>query len=341
MDFLAQYGLFLAKAATVVVALLLAVAGVVALAHRARGSAPDEGQLEVRSINDRLDDHRDVLRAAILDEKSYNKLRKEERKADKKRDDEERRRVFVLDFDGDVEASALDALREEISAVLTLASTHDEVVIRLESPGGLVHSYGLAAAQLERLRDRQVRLTVCVDEVAASGGYLMACVADRILAAPFALVGSIGVIGQIPNFHRLLKKHEVDVEIHTAGEYKRTLTMFGQNTEQARDKFREELQETHDLFKAAVSRYRPDLDLHRVATGEVWYGSQAVEIGLVDEIRTSDDYLQSLCAEADLYEVSFSYRKSLPERLGLAARHGLESAVRNLLMAGSLGQWRS
>ncbi len=188
---------------------------------------------------------------------------------------EQRKRLYVLNFDGDIRASATDNLREEITAVLNQSTEGDEVLVKVESPGGLVHGYGLAASQLRRIRDAEVPLTIAVDKVAASGGYMMACVADRIIAAPFAVLGSIGVLAQVPNFHRLLKKHDIDFELFTAGEYKRTVTMFGENTEKGREKFTEDLEETHDLFKDFVSENRPQLDIARVATGEVWYGTRS------------------------------------------------------------------
>jgi serine protease SohB len=193
------------------------------------------------------------------------------------------------------------------------------VLLRLESEGGLVHAYGLAASQLQRIRERKLRLTAAVDKVAASGGYMMACVADHIIAAPFAVVGSIGVIAQLPNFNRLLKKHEVDFELHTAGEYKRTLTLFGENTDAARAKFREELEDTHALFKAFVADNRPALDLEKVATGEHWFGARALALRLVDELKTSDDFLLERSASADLVHLAFRRKHSLTERIA----HGL------------------
>ncbi|MCB1842493.1 MAG: protease SohB, partial [Halioglobus sp.] len=230
-----------------------------------------------------------------------------------------RKRLYVMDFDGDLRASATDSLREEISVVLSQAGEGDEVLLRVESPGGLVHGYGLAASQLRRIRDAGVPLTVAVDKVAASGGYMMACVGDRILAAPFAVLGSIGVLAQLPNFHRLLKKHEIDFELMTAGQYKRTLTVFGENTEEGRAKFLQELEETHDLFKAFVSENRPSLNIDKVATGEVWYGSQALAEGLIDEVKTSDALVQERLADWDVFAVKFVHKKNWQEKLGLAA----------------------
>ena len=245
-------------------------------------------------------------------------------------------KIFVLDFKGDIQASAADTIREEITLIVATAKAgHDRVVVRLESPGGMVHGYGLAAAQLVRLRDAGFNLTICVDKVAASGGYMMACVADKIVSAPFAIVGSIGVVAQMPNFNRFLKSKDIDIELHTAGQYKRTLTLLGENTEEGREKFREELNETHQLFKDFVKRMRPSLDIEQVATGEHWYGQQAVEKGLVDEINTSDEVILSLMEGREVVNVRYMQRKRLIDRFtGSAA----ESADRLLLRWWQRGQ---
>jgi serine protease SohB len=318
MQFLAEYGLFLAKALTWVVAILVVAATLFSLIREARGHSGD--RLEIRNLGRQLRDTADQLRQELLSPPEIKKLakaRKAEDKAATKGEAPPRRRVFVLDFEGDIQAHAVENLREEISAVLQVAEKDDEVLLRLESGGGLVHAYGLAASQLVRLRGRGLRLTVAVDKIAASGGYLMACVADRILAAPFAVIGSIGVVAQLPNFHRLLTKNDIDVELHTAGQYKRTLTLFGENTDAARAKFREELDDTHNLFKRFVTDYRPALDMDKVATGEHWFGSRALDLGLVDELRTSDDYLLQRIGEAEVFDVHYRIRKPLSERLGV------------------------
>ena len=351
-DFLAQYGLFLAKAVTVAIAVVFCAIGIVAAASRARGGGGgEEGHIEVRKLNDRFDAMRDALRAATLESKEFRKLRKADRKAAKARhksrpappDDKAPsapRRIYVLNFHGDIRAQAVQNLREEISAVLTLAEPADQVVVRLESGGGMVHSYGLAAAQLARIRERGIPLTVCVDKVAASGGYLMACVADRVIAAPFAMLGSIGVVAQIPNFHRLLQKHDIDYEMVTAGQYKRTLTVFGQNTDAAREKFTEELEDTHALFKEFVSRYRPALDMQAVATGEAWFGERALALGLVDALGTSDALLQQAARESDVLEVRYIERKGLGERLGLTIEGAVERGVaRAVERLDARGDW--
>ena len=237
-------------------------------------------------------------------------------------------KVYVLDFKGDMAASAVESLREEITLILATAKAgRDRVVLRLESPGGMVHGYGLAAAQLVRLRDAGFNLTICVDKVAASGGYMMACIANEIVSAPFAVLGSIGVVAQVPNFNRLLKEHNVDFELYTAGQYKRTVTMFGENTEEGKAKFEEELQQTHVLFKHFVEKYRPQLNVEKVATGEHWYGQDALDLNLVDKLQTSDEYLLSLLPQHDIYVIQTRKKPTLGEKLGLQAAQMADSLI--------------
>lgn len=237
-------------------------------------------------------------------------------------------KIFVLDFKGDIQASAVENLREEITLILATAKAgRDRIVVRLESPGGMVHGYGLAAAQLVRLRDAGFHLTICVDKVAASGGYMMACIANEIIAAPFAIVGSIGVVAQVPNFNRLLKEHNVDFELYTAGQYKRTVTMFGENTPEGKAKFEEELQQTHVLFKHFVEKYRPQLNVDKVATGEHWYGEDALNLNLVDKLQTSDEYLLALLPQHDVYVINTRKKATLGEKLGLQAAQMADSLI--------------
>jgi serine protease SohB len=335
LSFLSEYGLFLAKTMTLVVAVLVLVLGVALIVGRNRKGGP-AGDISVTSLNEQLEDMQSSIEQAVLDKDSYKQQVKEEAKREKAEArarkkalkkgeavESSGRRLFVIDFDGDIKASEVEPLREEITAILTVAGPEDEVVLRLESAGGLVHAYGLAASQLERIRAQKIPLTICVDRVAASGGYMMACLADRLMAAPFAVLGSIGVVAQMPNFHKLLKKHDIEMEILTAGEFKRTLTMFGENTDKGREKFVEELEDTHELFKTFVSGYRPQLDMHKVATGEIWFGRRALEHKLIDEVCTSDDYLMQAAREADVFCVRYEEKKSLQERLSdFAVRTG-------------------
>ncbi len=351
MEFIYEYGLFLAQAVTFVAAVLILVAGLVSLGHRHRVDQ-HEGHIEIRDLNEKyrhigeaihdvVDDHKIVKekkKAAKKEEKAKAKSAKKKLKKDTGTPAEDRRkRLYVLRFDGDIRASATANLREEISAIIPQIVTGDEVLVTLESAGGMVHSYGLAASQLQRIKNAGVPLVIAVDKVAASGGYMMACVADRIIAAPFAVLGSIGVVAQLPNFHRLLQKNSVDFELFTAGEYKRTLTMFGENTEKGREKFVEELEETHSLFKSFVSANRPALDIAKVATGEVWYGQNALAQGLVDELQTSDAFVQSRLADWDVFEVRFVHKKNWQEKLGLAAESALERSFLKIWQRGQGG----
>ena len=311
-QFLAEYGLFLLKVVTIVAAIVVII-GTAAAASR---KGMQEG-LEVESINKKYRDLAGALRKVVLKKPDQKRAAKEEKLREKAaaKDPTPRPRTFVIDFKGDLKASAVPSLREEVSAILDVAGEGDNVVLRLENHGGLVHEHGLAASQLTRIRDREVPLTICVDKVAASGGYLMACVGSKIYAAPFAILGSIGVLAQLPNFNRFLDSHGVDFEQISAGKYKRTVTMFGENTDEDRAKLKEELEDVHTLFKSAVSRYRPDLDLDKVATGEHWYGSMALDLGLADEIKTSDELLTELAAERDLYHVAYKIKQPLQKRL--------------------------
>ncbi len=349
MEFLIEYGLFLAKAVTIVVAIGVVVGLLVSAGGREKKGA--QGHIEVTYLNDEYDAMRDTLKESLLSEEELKAEHKAEKKTAKAKQSAEKKalkdklpkepkkRVFVLDFDGDMKASATANLREEISALLTMAKAEDEVVVKLESGGGMVHSYGLASSQLARISSKGIPLTVCVDKVAASGGYMMACVADKIVAAPFAIIGSIGVVAQLPNFNRLLKKNDIDIELLTAGEHKRTLTMFGENTEKGREKFMEDLEDTHKLFKEFVSEHRGVVDIDAVASGDVWYGSRAVDVKLIDGLMTSDEYVNSQMDDAEVYGLSFEHKKSLPERLGFAAQHALDQVLLRWWQRSQNGRW--
>ncbi len=365
MEFLFEYGLFLAKVVTFVVAIGVVIGFIVSASSRGHHHEA-KGYIEVTRLNDKFDEMAESIRHAVLDHHQLKLEHKARKKEEKRKAKEEKKkakelakqqaaektevaeeapsdqspdkpvqparkkRIYVIDFDGDMKASATEELRHSITAVLEMAESSDEVVVTLESPGGMVHSYGLAASQLARIGKAGIPLTVSVDKVAASGGYMMACVADKILAAPFAIIGSIGVVAQLPNFHRLLKKHDVDYEMLTAGEYKRTLTMFGENTEKGRSKFQEDLEDTHVLFKDFIRSHRARVDVEKVATGEIWYGSRALEQGLVDDVQTSDEYLLAAHKEADIYAVEYTHKKSLPERMGLHVEAGVERVLGKL-----------
>ncbi|WP_312837396.1 protease SohB [Atlantibacter hermannii] len=334
MDLLSEYGLFLAKIATVVIAIAIVAAIIVNVAQRKK---QQRGELRVTRLSEQYKDMQEEMAVSLLDphqqklwHKAQKKKHKQEAKSAKalakqgKPAADGRARLYVLDFKGSMDAHEVASLREEVTAVLAVATPQDEVLVRLESPGGVVHGYGLAASQLQRLRDHGIPLTVAVDKVAASGGYMMACVASHIVAAPFAIVGSIGVVAQLPNFNRLLKRNDIDVELHTAGQYKRTLTLFGENTEEGREKFREDLNDTHLLFKRFVKEMRPSLNIDEVATGEHWYGVQAKEKGLVDAISTSDDLILEKMKVREVVSVRYLRRKKMMDRFTGSAAESVD-----------------
>ncbi len=358
-EFFLDYGLFAAKVVTFVIAVVVIILVSVVASRKVKKSM--KGHIETSKINDEIDAMRFALDASVSEPESFklhlkqkHKQEKQERKAKLKAlkqslksnaeeapDDSDKKRFFVLDFKGDIRASAVSGLRREITAVLSLAREQDEVVVRLESPGGMVSGYGLAASQLQRIKQKGVGLTVCVDKVAASGGYMMACVADKILAAPFAMLGSIGVVAQLPNFHRLLKKHDIDYEMITAGEYKRTLTVFGQNTDKGREKFVEDIEDIHALFKEFVGEHRPQLEIEKVATGEAWFGQRAIDHALVDELVTSDEYIVTACEDADVFSVKYIEKKTLPKRLGMAAQESVDALLIRWLERGVFARFFS
>jgi serine protease SohB len=312
---IAEYGLFLAKLLTGLLLGVIALATVLSLTRR--GESHEE--LKVERLNRKLEQLNNRLRAAVEPKDAFKKRLKGQKKARKQEDkgaeQNTARRMFVVDFKGDIRASATASLRQEISAIIASANENDQVLLRLENPGGTVHEHGLAASQLMRLKDRGIELVVVVDKVAASGGYLMACVANRIIAAPFAIIGSIGVLAQLPNFNRFLKEKGIDFEQIAAGRYKRTLTLFGENTSEGREKLKQELEEVHELFKAEIQRHRPQVELSTVATGEHWYGSQALELKLIDDLGTSDDYLIKALDDFQIFHVSYQRKRTLPERI--------------------------
>ncbi|OLQ73476.1 protease SohB [Photobacterium proteolyticum] len=348
MDFLFDYGLFLAKIATVVIAIV----SILVLAKGLSGRhGTQKGELEVTDLTEQYKNTVHQLESHLFDKPLLKAREKAEKKAEKEKNKERQSeikkaakagdlshvrepRLFVLDFHGSIDAREVSALREEVTAVLAVAMEGDEVLLRLETGGGMVHGYGLASSQLDRLKAAGIKLTISVDKVAASGGYMMACVADKIISAPFAVVGSIGVIAQLPNFNKLLKKNDIEFEQITAGEFKRTLTMFGENTDKAREKFQAEIEETHDLFKNFIEDHRPELDLEKVATGEHWFGKQAHELGLVDEIGTSDDFITHACKDREVLQVRYVQRKKLAEKLAGATGEAADNLLLKWISRG-------
>ncbi|WP_412971843.1 protease SohB [Glaciecola sp. MF2-115] len=337
MEFLFVYGLFLAKAITIVVAIVVVVGFIVGMASKQKQTS---GNLEFESLSEHFDDIKNQAQHVLLSKDELKKLEKEEKKKEKEKkksskDEAKKKNLFVLNFNGSMNAQEVEQLREEITAVLCVATKDDEVLVNVESGGGVVHGYGLAASQLQRIKDKQIKLTVSVDKVAASGGYMMACVADHVISAPFAIIGSIGVIAQLPNFNKVLKKNDIEFEQHTAGDFKRTLTMFGENTAEGRAKFKEEIEDVHLMFKDFVKQHRSELDIDKVATGEYWYGQRAKDLNLVDELKTSDDFLMEANNTHKLYAIKYAAKKTLAQKLGFSAYKALEQTFMRLVDAGN------
>ena len=326
MEFLADYGVFLLKVITTALAITIPLLIVIG---SSKSKNPSKGSLIVKNLSKKYEDMGTAIRSSQLNPKELKKYNKEVQKK-KKSDDKKPSKdnsVYVLNFNGDIQASEVTKLKHEINAILLSGTKCKEVVIKVESGGGSAYAYGLCAAELKRLVDNKIKLTVCIDKVAASGGYLMSCVASKIIAAPWAIVGSIGVIAQLPNFHRLLKKNSIDFEMHTAGEFKRTLTTLGENTEEGRKKFKSELEDLHVIFKDFVKEQRPQVDTKIVATGEVWQGKKAIEVGLIDALSTSDDYLVGLSKKLKLFEIEYVEKKNLTERFAISAQLLIEKSI--------------
>jgi serine protease SohB len=340
VEFLFEYGLFLAKSATFVITIAALIIISIALTSKQKSK---KGEIELTDLSDQLNETKKSIQEQLLSAPQLKQRQKKEKKEKKEKDKVAKKQakegkdtealpqLYVIDFKGSIDAKEVSSLREEVTAILSVASEKDEVFVRLESGGGMVHGYGLASSQLQRLKDSKIPLTISVDKVAASGGYMMACIADKIVAAPFAILGSIGVIAQIPNFNKVLKKHDIEFEQLTAGDYKRTLTMFGENDDKGRAKFKQELQETHDLFKHFVSEHRPSIEIEKVATGEHWYGLQAIKLNLVDSISTSDDYLLSQLENRHIVQIKYAQRKKLADKLGHGASLALENSLSTIM----------
>tara|TARA_B100001113_G_scaffold192579_1_gene157867 strand:- start:35 stop:1054 length:1020 start_codon:yes stop_codon:yes gene_type:complete len=325
MEILADYLIFLLKVFTIALAITVPLLIIIG---SSKSKSQPKGRLTITNLSDKFEEMGNALKSSLMNPKESKKFNKDLAKTKKKKDKAEKDdSVFVLNFKGDIQASEVEKLKQEINAILISESDCKEVVIRVESGGGSAYAYGLCAAELKRLVDNNINLTVCIDKVAASGGYLMSCVATKIIAAPWAIVGSIGVIAQLPNFHRLLKKNSIDFEMHTAGAFKRTLTTLGENTDEGREKFKSELEDLHLIFKDFVKEQRPQVDTDIVATGETWQGEEAIKVGLVDSLETSDNYLVNLSKQAKLFEIEFVEKKNLSEKFALSTQLVIEKSI--------------
>lgn len=325
---------FVFQTGVIVLAVMAILAFIVMLKDKKRGAG---GSVTVKNLNKRYKRFAQHVGMELQEKDNLTLLSKikgwlaARKQAKPSRDAKARATLFVLDFKGDISASACDQLREEVSSLLLVAQPNDRVLLRLESPGGVVHGYGLAASQLQRIRDKGLTLIVSVDKVAASGGYMMACVANRILTAPFAVIGSIGVLAAMPNLHKFLRKRKIDYLEVTAGEFKRTVTPLGEITESGMNKFQEQIDATHALFKEHVQKHRADVEIDKVATGEFWYGTQALALGLVDEIGTSDDFILANLDACRVIHLQYEGEKKLKQKIADALSVCMDTALTKAL----------
>lgn len=306
IELLSNYSLFLIKTLTVLISILLIISFIVNSKKSDRS-----GSIEIKNVNKELDSIEENIKKNILTKSDFKKFIKAKKKSNKKLE----KRLFVIDFKGNIRASEIVSLRREVSGVILSCKKGDEVLLRLENSGGTVHEHGLAASQLKRIKDKKIPLTICVDKVAASGGYMMACVANKIIASPFAIIGSIGVLAQVPNFNKLLKDKGINFEQHTAGNYKRTVTMFGENTDKDREKLNEQLEEIHVLFKNFITSQRKNIDIEKVATGEYWYGENALSLNLIDEVMTSDEYILVMREKFEITHIKYKPIKTFSDKI--------------------------
>ncbi|CAL4321996.1 Probable protease SohB [Buchnera aphidicola (Eriosoma lanigerum)] len=317
MNFFYNYILFIAKSITVMISIITTF---FLINNFTKQKKNQDGSIKITVLETNFNEIKNNIllsKMSLLEKKIW---KKEEKQRIKNKINKEKLEVknnikinkptlYVLDFKGSIQAKEVSNLRKEISAIISVAQKNDEVLLRLESSGGVVHGYGLAASQLERLKKENIYLTIVVDKIAASGGYMMACVANHIVAAPFAIIGSIGVVSQFPNFNKLLKKNNIDIELHTAGIHKRNITMFGENTELGRKKLCDDLEQTHILFKNFIQSMRPSLNINSVANGDHWFGSIALEKKLIDSINTSDDVIFSKKNKFQIIKIQYCRNK--------------------------------
>lgn len=318
-EFFIQMAQFVIQAAVILTCVIVIIAFIASLVSRSK----QDGDLRIKDLSKKFRRNQHALFKAQMDKKEFKAWEKSQKNILKNQ--KLQKSLFVVDFQGDIKASAVEHLREEITSILSIAKKEDQVVVKVESPGGMVHSYGLAASQLQRIREAQIPLTICVDKIAASGGYMMASIAEKVVAAPFAIIGSIGVIASLPNFNKILKKNDVDYLEITAGEYKRTLTPLGEITETGMKKFKAQIEEVHELFKNHVKTQRPHVDIDQVATGEYWYGQQAKDLKLVDEIGTSDDLIIKAMDHYKIFSIKHKGKQSLQEKISQGLSFQLET----------------
>lgn len=302
-NILTSYAIFFLKIITIIILLLTTIIICLILITN-----KDNNYIKIKNINKKYITLKKLFLSKISKKIERKNLIKEENLTKTKN-------LFVLHFNGDINASDINNLKDILSIII-LNKTHvDEVLIKLTSNGGIVTNYGLAASQLKRLKNENINLTISIDTIAASGGYMMACVANKIIASHFSIIGSIGVLGIIPNINKILTKNNIEIEYHTSGKYKKTLSIIGENTEIGRKKFIESLENTHFLFKNFVKENRSQINIEEIATGEYWYGVDALKLNLIDKIQTSDEYIIENLNNANIYEIKLSEKINIKNKI--------------------------
>ncbi|MDP3296608.1 MAG: signal peptide peptidase SppA [Thermodesulfovibrionia bacterium] len=190
-----------------------------------------------------------------------------------------------------VEGVILDS-RDVIDELKTYAkdSSIKAVVIRIDSPGGAVAPAQEIYKEIVKLK-KEKKVVASMGSVAASGGYYIACPADKIVANPGTLTGSIGVIMEIPNIEGLMKKIGVETKVIKSGKHKDIASMFKSMTEEERKILQSVLDDVHDQFIRAVSEGRNMKyeNIKELADGRIFTGKKAKELGLVDTLGNLDD----------------------------------------------------
>ncbi|KZX82185.1 hypothetical protein A3715_00045, partial [Oleiphilus sp. HI0009] len=293
-----------------------------------------DGRIIVKSLNEEYQEIQDaLLKFKPLKPIKSSSIRKFKASPNKQS-------IFVLDFKGDKTASSVGSLSKEVSAILSVAKPNDEVFLRLESPGGTITGYGLASQQLIRLREAGIRLVVSVDEIATSGGYMMAAVGDRIIASPTSMLGSIGVIMEVPNFYNLLDRAGVQFHQFTAGKHKRLVSMTNKIGDAAKDQINQDLEKSHELFKNHVHTYRNSVNLESVSHGDVWSAKYCLDNKLVDDLMTSEAYLFDRASRANIFHISWDVERSFSDKLSsFAAQASINTLDKVALHYGSKSKY--
>jgi serine protease SohB len=306
-NILANYTIFFLKITTIIILLLLTLIMCLIIIKN-----KDNKYIKIKNINKKYITFKKLFLSEILkktEKKQIIKNINEEEKITKTKN------LFILNFNGDINASDINNLKDILSVIILNKKYVDEVLIKLTSNGGIVTNYGLAATQLKRLKNENINLTISIDTIAASGGYMMACVANKIIASHFSIIGSIGVLGIIPNINKILNKNNIEIEYHTSGKYKKTLSIIGENTEIGRKKFIESLENTHFLFKNFVKENRSQINIEEIATGEYWYGIDALKLNLIDKIQTSDEYIMENLNTTQIYEIKLNEKTNIKNKI--------------------------